>query len=307
MARSQNDDGNYGTFIRRLLIGVTVTLLIVLILVWRIDNPRVERMRAAVVEAIVPNFEWALVPVTGLARMGEDFATYTRLYEQNQQLRRELQQLEAWREAALQLEQENARLLDLNNVRLDPELTFVTGVVTADNGTSFRRSLILNIGARDGIREGLAAMDGLGLVGRIAGISPTTARVLLLTDSASNVPVSVQPSGQTALLMGDNSSAPVLEFVENPEQVRPGDRVVSSGDGGVFPDGLLVGQVALGRDGRLRVRLSADYERLEFLRVLRTTPRPEIGEAAPLIPPQPVQELPPEDAPEAISDANADG
>jgi rod shape-determining protein MreC len=304
VAQNQNDDGNYGIFVRRLLIAVTVTLLFALILIWRIDNPRVERMRAAVVEAIVPNFEWALVPVTGLARMGEDFASYARLYEQNQQLRRELQQMEAWREAALQLEQENARLLDLNNVRLDPELTFVTGVVTADSGTSFRRSVILNIGARDSIREGLAAMDGLGLVGRIAGISPTTARVLLLTDSASNVPVTVQPSGQRALLQGDNSSAPVLEFVENPEQVRPGDRVVSSGDGGVFPDGLLVGRVALGRDGRLRVRLSADYERLEFLRVLRTTPGPQIGEAAPLFPPQTVQApvVPPQPDPEQSGD-----
>lgn len=302
MARYNNDDGNYGTFVRRLLIGVTVAMLLVLILVWRIDNPRVERMRAAVVEAIVPNFEWALVPVTGMARMGEDFASYARLYEQNQQLRRELQQMEAWREAALQLEQENARLLDLNNVRLDPELTFVTGVVTADSGTSFRRSVMLNIGARDSIREGLAAMDGLGLVGRIAGISPTTARVLLLTDSASNVPVLVQPSGQTALLRGDNTSAPLLEFVESPEQVRPGDRVVSSGDGGVFPDGLLVGQVALGRDGRLRVRLSADYERLEFLRVLRTTPRPEIGEAAPLFPPQAVEVPPAPETPGQSSD-----
>ena len=304
MARYQNDDGNYGTFVRRLLIGVTVAMLLVLILVWRIDNPRVERMRAAVVEAVVPNFEWALVPVTGLARMGEDFASYTRLYEQNQQLRRELQQMEAWREAALQLEQENARLLDLNNVRLDPELTFVTGVVTADSGTSFRRSVVLNIGARDSIREGLAAMDGLGLVGRIAGISPTTARVLLLTDSASHVPVIVQPSGQRALLRGDNTSAPMLEFVENPEQVRPGDRVVSSGDGGVFPDGLLVGQVALGRDGRLRVRLSADYERLEFLRVLRTIPGPLIGEAAPLFPPQAVQNPlpPPQPQPEQSGD-----
>ena len=284
MARFQEDDTEYGRFLRRLLIGVTVTALIVLVLIWRIDNPRAERLRAAVVEAVVPNLEWALVPVTGFARMMDDFASYARLYEQNQQLRRELQQMEAWREAALQLEQENARLLDLNNVRLDPELTFVTGTVLADSGTSFRRSVVLNIGARDGLRDGLAAMDGLGLVGRIAGISPTTARVLLLTDSASNVPVTIQPSGQTALLMGDNTAAPVLEFVEDPDQVRPGDRIVSSGHAGVFPEGLLVGQVALDRDGRLRARLSADYERLEFLRVVRSLPRPVIGEAAPLVP-----------------------
>jgi rod shape-determining protein MreC len=82
--------------------------------------------------------------------------------------------------------------------------------------------------------------------------------------------VTVQPSGQKALLSGDNTPTPPLEFLENPDLVRPGDRVVTSGDGGVFPAGLLVGQVAQGTDRRLRVRLSADYERLEFLRVLRS-------------------------------------
>jgi rod shape-determining protein MreC len=65
----------------------------------------------------------------GVARIFEDFQSYARLFEQNQELRRELQQMRAWREAALQLEQENARLLDLNRVQLDPELTFVTGLV----------------------------------------------------------------------------------------------------------------------------------------------------------------------------------
>ena len=50
---------------------------------------------------------------------------------------------------------------------------------------------------------------------------------------------------------------------------KPGDRVISSGDGGVFPAGILIGQVAADPGGRLRVRLAADYERLEFLRVLR--------------------------------------
>jgi rod shape-determining protein MreC len=215
--------------------------------------------------------------------MIEDFQSYTRIYEQNQELRRELQQMKAWREAALQLEQKNARLLDLNQVRLDPRLTHVTGVVLADSGSPFRQSVLLNVGARDGIRDGWATMDGIGLVGRISGVGQTTSRVILLTDSSSRIPVTVQPSGQKALLSGDNSSAPPLEFLEKQDLVRPGDRVISSGDGGVFPAGLLVGQVAQGVDGRLRVRLAADYERLEFLRVLRSHESERIKEPGALI------------------------
>ncbi|SFP08279.1 rod shape-determining protein MreC [Tranquillimonas alkanivorans] len=256
--------------IRRILIGGLVLFLFAIFLLWRIDSPRAERVRAQIVNEVVPSFEWALVPVTRVARMVEDFQSYTHIYEQNQELRRELKQMKAWKEAALQLEQENAKLLDLNKVRLDPQLTYVTGVVLADSGSPFRQSVLLNVGARDGIRDGWATTDGLGLVGRISGVGATSSRVILLTDSNSRIPVTIQPSGQQAILAGDNSKLPPIDFLESPELVRPGDRVVSSGDGGVFPAGLLVGQVALDAERRLRVRLAADYERLEFLRVLRS-------------------------------------
>lgn len=270
MARDRTTSEEYVRPIRRLLVAGLVIVLFAIFLLWRIDSPRAERLRAAMVDAIVPNMEWALVPVTRLSEMVEGFESYASLYAQNQELRRELLQMRAWREAALQLEQENAKLLDLNRVRLDPSLTYVTGVVLADSGSPFRQSVLLNVGQRDGIRDGWATTDGLGLVGRIFGVGQTTSRVILLTDSNSRVPVAVQPSGQRGMLVGDNSALPVLDFVEDSQEVRPGDRVVSSADGGIFPAGLLVGQVALGPEGRFRVRLAADYERLEFLRVLRS-------------------------------------
>ena len=270
MANGRTNSEDYFLPIRRLLIGVLVFVLILLTIIWRIDSPRVERFRMAVIDRVVPNFEWAMAPVTATMKIVRDFQSYQRIYEQNQELRRELQQRKAWKEAALQLELKNARLLDLNNVRLDPELTYVTGVVLADSGSPFRKSVLLNVGQRDGLVEGWAAMDGIGLVGRISGLGQETARVLLLTDNTSRVPVTIQPSGQTAILTGDNSPTPVIEFIEKPELVRAGDRVVTSGDGGVFPPDLLVGQLAEDRQGQIVVRLSADFERLAFLRILRS-------------------------------------
>ncbi len=269
MAKDRNQGDDYVGPLKRLLLATLILCLFAIFLVWRIDSPRVERFRAQVVDRVVPSMDWAMAPVTGAINMMRDFQSYQRIVEQNRELRRELQQMKAWKEAALQLEQENARLLDLNNVRLDPRLTFVTGVVLADSGSPFRQSVLLNIGARDGVVDGWAAMDGIGLVGRISGVGKSSSRVILLSDSSSRIPVLIQPSGQTAIVAGDNSIAPYVDFLENPDQVRPGDRVISSGDGGVFPSGLLIGHVAADPGGRLRVRLSADYERLEFLRVLR--------------------------------------
>ncbi len=292
MAKTRIGPEEFQRPLRRLLVGIAVLLLLGLFLLWRIDSPRVERFRAGLIDAVVPNLDWAMRPVTMVAGMADDFQSYTRIYEQNQELKRELQQMKAWKEAALQLEQKNARLLDLNNVRLDPKFTHVTGVVMADSGSPFRQSVLLNVGERDGIRDGWATMDGVGLVGRISGVGIRTARVILVTDSNSRIPVTIQPSGQKALLSGDNSALPPLEFIEDTDEVRPGDRVVTSGDGGVFPAGLLVGQVALGTDKRLRVVLAADYQRLEFLRVLRSHELEPITDPGSLVAPPVLPPLP---------------
>lgn len=269
MARDRSKDEDYVAPLRRLLGGLVLLFLIGVFVLWRIDSPRVERLRADITDRFVPGFDWLLTPLTGTVNLIRDFQSYQRVVAQNQELRRELQQMKSWREAALQLEQENARLLDLNKVRLDPRLTHVTGVVLADSGSPFRQSVLLNVGQRDGIIDGWATMDGIGLVGRISGVGQNTSRVILLTDTVSRIPAVIQPSGQRAVVHGDNTAAPLVVFVENRDAVRPGDRVITSGDGGVFPGGLLMGQLAEDPGGRLRVRLAADYERLKFLRVLR--------------------------------------
>lgn len=282
MARKGPD---FTTPVRRVLIALMALVLVALFLFWRIDSPRAEAMRIAIIDRVVPSFDWAMAPVTQVSQMIGGFQSYARIYQQNQELRRELQAMQAWKEAAVQLEQENSKLMALNNVRIDPALTSVTGMVMVDSGSAFRQSVLLNVGSDDGIVEGWATMDGLGLVGRISGVGKRTSRVVLLTDPSSRIPVSVQPSGEKALLTGDNTPLPFLDFIEMPDNLRPGDRVVTSGDGGVFPPGLLAGQVVQGSDGRMRLRLAADYGRLEFLRVLRSHPAETVVDSGAVIVP----------------------
>ncbi|MBR9863158.1 MAG: rod shape-determining protein MreC [Rhodobacteraceae bacterium] len=285
MAHQNDSEVYFRRVVRRVLISVLLVFLVAIFLVWRIDNPRAERFRMAMIDRVVPNLEWVFAPVAHMSNMISDFQSYSRIYQQNQELRRELQQMKAWKEAAIQLEQKNAKLLDLNNVKLNPKLTYTTGVVLTDSGSPFRQSALINIGRHDGVVDGWAAMDGLGLVGRISGVGKNSSRVLFLTDSSSRIPVEVTPSGQKAILAGDNTPLPPLEFIDGVDQVRAGDRVVTTGDGGVFPPGLLAGTVFLSGDGRLRVKLAADYRRLEFLRVIRHLPAAPISEPGRLVGP----------------------
>jgi rod shape-determining protein MreC len=240
LSNDRQTQTDYFAPVRRAITVILLLGLFGLFVLWRIDSPRVEKFRALVIDTFVPSFEWMLRPMTSVVKLAQDYQSYEKLLEQNKELRRELQQMKSWKEAALQLEQENARLLDLNQLRVDSKLTHVSGIVVADSGSPFRQSVLLNIGSKDGIQDGWAAMDGLGLVGRISGVGSSTSRVILLTDNASQIPVTIQPSGQQAILMGDNSYAPPVEFIENVDLVRPGDRIVTSGRGGVLPTGLLI-------------------------------------------------------------------
>jgi rod shape-determining protein MreC len=257
---------------RRVVFGAITVVLLGLFLLWRVDNARVEQLRVSIVDRFVPSFGWTVKPMAVTARMITDLRAYRRVYQQNAELRRELQRMQGWREAALQLEQRNARLLALNNVRLNPRLTYVTGEVMADAGSPFRRSAMVNVGRIDGVTDGSAVVDGLGLVGRIAGVGERSSRIIFLNDGSSRVPAVVHPSGQRAMVTGDDGAAPALEFLEQSDELRPGDRVVSSGDGGLYPPDILIGQVVVARDGRQRVRPAADYRHLDFVRVLRRVP-----------------------------------
>ena len=285
MIDKKHDDGKFTRPLAFIGIAAIIIISFSFFILWRIDNPRAELIRIAVIDKIVPNLDWAITPATKVSQMAQNFQNYKRLYDQNQELRNELQKMRSWREAALQLEQENARLIDLNKVKLNPKLNYVSGKILVDSGNIFRQSAIINLGSLDGIVEGWAAMVALGLVGRISGVGKKTSRVLFLTDTSSNVPVLIKPSNQRAILSGDNSIQPNLLFIENNKQIQPGDRILTSGDGGVFPANLLIGQVSLNNLNQFKAQLSANFSGLEYLRIIRHSPNATINQPSRLIGP----------------------
>ena len=269
----RNLKGDYLKGLRTIFVLSLFLISTVIFIIWKIDNPRVERLRMVALEKIIPSFEWLLTPMRAFVNMSDGIETYNGLVKENLELRFELRRLSNWREAAIRLEEENSKLLQLNKVNISPKLKHITGLVLSDSGSPYRRSVLLNVGNRDGVEDGWAVMDDSGLIGRLAGVGEKLSRVVLLIDSSSRVPIKVEPSGMKALIFGDNTFNPPLEIVENTDLIRSGDRVVTSGDGKVFPSGILLGHIIRGPDERLRAKLVADYKRLKFLKVVKT---PEI-------------------------------
>ena len=253
--------------------GITITVLIFMGLIfvfvlWRVDNTRTELVRTKIIDFISPLIIPLNYPIKVVGDFVKYFEIYSSLLEENKELKRNLQNMTAWKEKALQLEQKNAQLRALNNVKLSKDLVWVTGEIMADSGSPFYQSGVINIGIKDGIKNGSAAVDGLGLVGRISGIGQNVARVLFLTDISSAIPIKIKRNNQKGLLIGDNSPWPLLEFVEEKALINIGDRVFTSGDGNVFPSGILIGNIFIDSRKKLRVKPIANFESLEFLRIL---------------------------------------
>ena len=248
---------------------IFVCLTVVFIL-WRVDNTRTELIRTKIIDFISPITIPLNYPINVVGDFVRYFEIYSSLLEENKELKRDLQIMTGWKEKALQLEQKNAQLRALNNVKLSEDLIWVTGEIMADSGSPFYQSGLINIGLKDGIKNGSAAVDGLGLVGRISGVGHKVARVLFLTDISSAIPVKIKRSNQKGLMIGDNSPWPLLEFVEEKDLINIGDRVFTSGDGNVFPSDILIGNILIDNKKKVRVKPVANFETLEFLRILNT-------------------------------------
>jgi rod shape-determining protein MreC len=140
--------------------------------------------------------------------------------------------------------------------------------VIADTSSSYVRSLIVLAGAGDGVVKGQAAITGAGLAGRVLEVGQRASRILLLTDISARIPVIVERTRDQAVLAGNNSENPELQFLPRDVDIKVGDRIVTSGVGGNFPAGLPVGEVVRATDGRIYVQLYAQLDRMEYLRLV---------------------------------------
>jgi rod shape-determining protein MreC len=187
---------------------------------------------------------------------------------ENRRLRLELKKMQQWRDVAIALKDSNERYQALLGLKTDPPIMMASARVVTDSRGPFANSRLANAGSEAGIKPGNPVMSENGLVGRVVGVTNGVSRVLLLTDVASRTPVMIDRTNARAILTGDGGPNPKLEYLRGLDPVKSGDRVLTSGDGGVFPRGLPVGVAVKGLDGKWRVVLASDRAPVDFVRIL---------------------------------------
>jgi rod shape-determining protein MreC len=254
--------------VQRITLPFLVLLSATMIILGKADQVMFESLRVSVTDAASPALDVLSRPLAALGSLTERVRDFVAVYQDNHRLAEENERLLNWQQAALKLASENARLRELLKLIPDPATTFITARVIANSGGAYLRSLMVHAGSEDGVERGQAAVTGEGLVGRVSEVGSRAARVLLVTDLNSRVPVIVEVPQQRALLTGDNSERPCLRYLDAGAGIKVGDRVVTSGQGGVFPPGLPVGVVA-SLDGEApRVEPYVELSRVEYLRIV---------------------------------------
>ncbi len=247
-----------------LLLAVSVGLLGLT----RVDAPWAQRVRAGLMDALVPIAHGLQLPAQIVADWFGSVKDTDRLQRENAELRVEIERLRLAMGATEQLVRENGEYRALLGLKLDEGGKHIAARVLADPGGPYVRSLLIRAGNRDGIRKGRAVVTAEGLIGRVTEVGELTARVMLITDVNSRTAVVVGEFGERAILAGNNAELPRLVHVPRLAKIAPGDKVSTSGHDGVLPPGLPVGEVADSDERGFRVKPFVGSQNYGFVRII---------------------------------------
>ena len=165
------------------------------------------------------------------------------LYQTNKQLERENLALRGWQQEAQRMQIENNRLRTLLNTVAAPAPRALTAPVITETGGAFERSLLVQAGVDNGVEEGSVVLGATAVIGRVISVGNRAARVLLMNDENSRIPVQLAGSGERAIAVGTGNGDMDLTYLATDVVPTVGERVLTSGHGGIFPAGLPVGEV----------------------------------------------------------------
>ncbi|MEP7181136.1 MAG: rod shape-determining protein MreC [Betaproteobacteria bacterium] len=245
-----------------------------------------ENLRHVAVATLYPLQRVAQMPGEAVAHVGSYFTSQRALTDENSALQRLLVERGVAVQAFTAAEQENARLRALLDVRARYSRAATAVEVLYTGRDAFTQKLFVGKGSDADLKAGEAVVDADGVIGQVTRVFPYMAEVTLITDKDHAVPVKVERSGVRSVLFGAGTGhAPELRFTAPSADIQVGDRLVTSGIDGTYPQGLAVARVAtLERDtGQMFARITATplagVDRSKHLLVLAQTaalpPRPE--------------------------------
>ena len=259
-----------------------VILLLLLLLVGGIvldQTGQMESLQALVLDGLTPLANVLSSSVARVEHIIDTIRQLDRLQAENRALRAEVERLTIENVRLQEAAAENILLRQqLQFKRKNPGLTIRSADViarsVARDPNNLVQYIIIDRGARDHIAKGMPVVTAQGLVGQVVAVGEQSARVLLLTDPSSSVNALVQRTRATGVVQGRLGANPVMRYIAQDEDVQVGDIVLTSGLGGNFPRGQVIGQVVSvhQRDVEMfkeaEIRPTVNFNRLEMVMIV---------------------------------------
>ena len=239
-----------------------------LILVFGLIKPQaLSGLRVTVTDIVTPAISFIATPFQNMADAIGGVSGVAELRAENAQLKIENIRLKEWYQTALMLQAENQSLQELLNLKVNPSYKYVTARVVSDAGNSFVKTVLISAGEKNNVQKNRAVLAGEGMIGRIIEFGQKTSRVLLITDINSRIPILIENSQQKAIVSGTNGNFLTLKHLPKDSSLIEGARIITSGDGGVFPAGLPLGRVVKTKGG-FAVKPYADINKITYVRII---------------------------------------
>lgn len=261
----------------------------VLLVLSQFNPPVFAALRVTANEMTAPVSTGASAVLRGVAAVPETISTYFRVHSENAALRAEVARTHDALVQARVIVRDNRRLRGLLKLREATPAFVATARIVSSSASSTRRFGILNAGRWQGVRPGMPVRGPDGLIGRIVEAGPNTARVLLAIDPESVVPVRRIGDGLPALAAGRGDGLIDIRSVGTTNaHLKPGDRFVTSGTGGLYTPGVLVARVLRSGSDNAPAAPSANADTFDFAIVSAPfLPPPPPAPDTPPVPPAP--------------------
>jgi rod shape-determining protein MreC len=253
------------------IVVLTLSVLCLLFLVFSFFRPQfLKESRLFLSDSLTPVINFIHTPFQSIRNAFHALTHFAELSEENEKLKLQKQQLLQWRQLALKLEAENISLKEFLRFVPDNKAEFVTASVIFSNITD-GRSLMISIDPAQKIQKGNLVLGKNGVIGKIGEIGEKHARVLLINDANSRIPVRVEGKNISALVAGDLKGDLKLLYVPQGVFLSPNDRLLTSSEGQIIPQGYFLGTIGNIQDDQIEVIPSSPLESIDFVIVIVQT------------------------------------
>jgi rod shape-determining protein MreC len=225
-------------------------------------------IKIAIIDTVSPAISFINRPFEEASDSINSISNIAALKAENTRLKAENNRLKEWYQTALMLQAENKSLQSLLNLKIDPQIKYISARTLSDTQNAFSKTILIAAGAEQGIKKNQVVLGGEGVLGRIIEVGQNTSRVLLINDINSRIPITIENINKQAILSGNNEEHLLIQYLEFISDDMIGKKVITTGEAGVFPPGLSIGEIIKIKDKTVFVQPFVQTQNIEFVRIL---------------------------------------